>query len=311
MTPSPPPPTANRIIPRGGAQRIRVEGLPRRPLSDVYHLLMTVGWPTLLGLILLWYISLNLLFALAYLLGGDSIANARPGSFTDAFFFSVQTFATIGYGSMAPNTMYAHLLVTAEAFVGMLTAALATGLMFAKFSKPTARVLFADKAIVTKRNGVPHLMFRIANQRGNQIVEARLQAAIARWERTQEGETMRRFYDLTLVRQQNLIFALSWTAMHEINEQSPLWGCSPESLELEQAEIAVSLVGLDETMNQTVHARWSYLAREICFNHRYADIITIAADGRRVMDFREFHTTLANAPAKAEGKAVSAASAAA
>ena len=160
-----------------------------------------------------------------------------------------------------------------------------------KFSKPTARVLFANVAVVSPRNGVPHLMFRLANQRGNQIVEARLQVALARWERTLEGETMRRFYDLELVRQQNIIFALTWTAMHAIDERSPLFGATAQSLMDEGAEFAVSFVGLDETMSQTVHARWSYRPEEILWNHRYTDIISILPGGKRRIDYRLFHDT--------------------
>lgn len=294
MTQPAPPPVnqPTRLVPRQGGRTIDAIGVPRRPLSDLYHALMTVSWPAMLGLILLWYLLLNLVFALLYLLGGDCIQGAQAGSFADAFFFSVQTFATIGYGGMSPATTYAHVLVTAEAFVGMLTAALATGLLFAKFSKPTARVLFANVAVVSPRNGVPHLMFRLANQRGNQIVEARLQVALARWERTQEGETMRRFYDLELVRQQNLIFALTWTAMHTIDERSPLYGATAQSLIDEGAELAISFVGLDETMSQTVHARWSYRPEEILWNQRYVDIVSILPDGRRRIDYRVFHDTV-------------------
>ncbi|MBI5611390.1 MAG: ATP-sensitive inward rectifier potassium channel 10 [Deltaproteobacteria bacterium] len=278
-------------MPRLADRGVVAIGAPRRPLSDLYHALMTVRWPAMLGLILIWYLLLNLVFALLYVLGGDCIQGAEPGSFPDAFFFSVQTFATIGYGAMAPTTTYAHVLVTSEAFVGMLTAAVATGLIFAKFSKPTARVIFADTAIVAPRNGVPHLMFRLANQRGNQIVEARLQVALARWERTQEGETMRRFHDLELVRQQSLLFVLTWTAMHPIDDRSPLHGATAQSLIEEGAELVVSFVGLDETMNQTVHARWSYRPDEIRWNHRYADIIAVLPDGRRQIDYRVFHNT--------------------
>lgn len=281
----------SRLVPREPGRGIDAIGVPKRPLSDLYHALMTISWAAMLGLILCWYVLLNLLFALLYLLGGDCIQGAQSGAFGDAFFFSVQTFATIGYGTMAPTSTYAHILVTGEAFVGMLTAALATGLMFAKFSKPTARVLFANVAVVSPRNGVPHLMFRLANQRGNQIVEARLQVALARWERTLEGETMRRFYDLELVRQQNIIFALTWTAMHAIDERSPLFGATAQSLMDEGAEFAVSFVGLDETMSQTVHARWSYRPEEILWNHRYTDIISILPGGKRRIDYRLFHDT--------------------
>ncbi len=264
-------------------------GLPRRPMSDAYHYLLTVPWSQLMVRVVALYVSMNALFALLYMAGGDCIQNAEPGSFGDAFFFSVQTLATIGYGVMAPKTTWSHWLVTVEAFTGMLSVAMVTGLMFAKFSKPTARVEFSNVAIVAPRNGVPTLMFRMSNQRANQIVEARIQCAVALWEKTAEGETMRRFFDITMVRQQNMIFALSWTAMHTIDEASPLWGHTEESFLTTDMEIVVSLVGMDETMSQPVHARWSYVPEEVRWNHRFVDIIRTDEHGDRRIDLRYFH----------------------
>ena len=290
MTPSVPPPSARvRVIPRDRSRRTPMLGLPRRPLSDAYHFLLTVPWSRLMVLVVALYVSLNTLFALLFFAGGDCIQNAEPGSFGDCFFFSVQTLATIGYGVMAPKTSWSHWLVTIEAFVGMLSVAMVTGLMFAKFSKPTARVEFSRVAIVAPRNGVPTLMFRMANQRANQIVEARVQVAVAMSERTLEGESMRRFFDIQMVRQQNIIFALSWTAMHVIDETSPLFGHTEESLAATDMEIVASLVGMDETMSQPVHARWSYVPEEICWNHRFVDIIRPNAAGQRQIDLNYFH----------------------
>ncbi len=288
--PNLPPVRRIRIIQReAGSRRTPMLGLARRPLSDVYHFLLTVPWSQLMLFVILLYVALNTLFAFLYLAGGDCIQNAEPGSFTDCFFFSVQTLATIGYGVMAPRTLWAHWLVTIEAFIGMLTVAMVTGLMFSKFSRPTARVEFSKFAIVAPRNGVPTLMFRMSNQRANQIVEARVQVAVAMSERTLEGETMRRFFDLQMVRHQNIIFALSWTAMHVIDETSPLFGHTEESLANTDIEVVVSLVGMDETMSQTVHARWSYVPPEICWNHRFVDIIRSNEKGERYIDLRYFN----------------------
>ena len=277
-----------RVIQRDASRRVPLVGLPRRPLSDAYHFLLTLSWPRLMLSVVLLYVTLNTSFAVLYWLGGDCIQNAKPGDFGDCFFFSVQTLATIGYGVMAPKTAWSHWLVTAEAFVGMLSVAMVTGLMFSKFSRPTARVEFSNLAIIAPRNGVPTLMFRMSNQRANQIVEARIQVAVAMTETTQEGEIMRRFFDIPMVRSQNIIFALSWTAMHTIDASSPLYGHTEATLAASDMEVVVSLVGMDETMSQPVHARWSYIPEEIRWNHRFVDIIRLNDKGERTIDLRYF-----------------------
>lgn len=290
--PVPPPPRSNvRLIWRNGSRRITTIGRDRRPFTDLYHFLLTMPWPQLLLSVVSLYVTLNTIFALLYMAGAPCIQNARPNDFGDAFFFSVQTLATIGYGVMAPVTAWSHFLVTIEAFVGMLTVAMVTGLMFTKFSRPTARVAFSESAVIAPRNGVPTLQFRMSNQRANQIVEAKLQVALTRNERTEEGETMRRFHDLKLVRAQNMIFALSWTAMHEIDATSPLYGLTQESLKSAGFELVVSLVGTDETMAQPVHARWSYTTDEILWNHRFVDILLVDEKGTPYLDLRRFHRT--------------------
>ncbi len=280
-----------RIVQRTGGRDIQTIGRKKRLLGDSYHQLLTISWPRLFLLIIAVYLTLNSLFALCYLADAGSIANARPGSFADAFHFSVQTLATIGYGVMAPKSDFAHLVVTVEALAGVLMTAMATGLMFSKFSRPTARVIFSQVAVVTARDGVPTLMFRMANERANQIVEARLQVAIALTERTIEGDTMRRFFDLKLVRSRNIIFALTWTAMHEIDAHSPLFGLTQQALEADNAELIVSLTGIDETMSQTVHARYSYLPSEILWGRRFVDVLGRLASGRRFIDYTKFHDT--------------------
>ncbi|MBD1923436.1 ATP-sensitive inward rectifier potassium channel 10 [Microcoleus sp. FACHB-831] len=257
--------------------------------GDLYHLLLTLPWPGLLALIVLLYVSSNAIFALLYLAGGDCIQNARPGSFWDAFFFSVQTLATIGYGAMYPRTFYANIVVTIEALGGLLGVAMVTGLAFARFSRPTARVLFSKVAVIPPYDGVPTLMFRTANQRGNQIVEAQMRVTLVRNEVTQEGEFMRRLHDLTLVRSQTSIFEETWTVMHRIDDRSPLYGATPASLAESEAVIVVALTGLDKTVSQTIHARHSFFAQEILFNMRFVDIFSKTPDGDRCIDYTRFH----------------------
>jgi inward rectifier potassium channel len=278
-----------RTLARDGTFNTLRMGHNQRYLSDFYHFLMIASWPQFLALVACGYISTNIVFALLYYAGGDCIANARPGSFADDFFFSVQTLATIGYGAMAPATPYAHALVAIEALVGLLGVALATGLVFAKFSRPRARVLFSNVALINNRNGKPHLIFRVANVRANQIVEATLKLAVLRFETTAEGERMRRFYDLSLVRAQNPMFALTWTAMHAIDDKSPLHGLTHEEMKAERLEVLAILVGIDGTFSQTIHARHSYTAEEIIPNARFVDLIQELPDGRRGVDLGVIH----------------------
>lgn len=263
------------------------------PWSDLYHLLLTMSWLRFLGLVAGLFLINNLLFAIAYLIGGDNIANAAPGSIVDTFFFSVQTMATIGYGAMYPKTVYANILVTVEALVGLLGVAMATGLMFARFSRPTARVLLSNIAVITPYHGVPTLMFRAANKRGNQILEAKLAVTLIRDEVTPEGLTMRRLHDMNLTRNQSPFFILTWTGMHPIDEHSPLYNETPESLAVSNSEILVSLTGIDETVSQTVHARQVYPVHNIRWNHRFADIFSTSPHGQRVIDYTYFHDVIA------------------
>ena len=268
--------------------------------GDVYHELLTISWLKFFGLISLIYLVINTLFAFAYLIDCDGIENAQPGSFTDAFFFSVQTMATIGYGAMYPRTPYTHFLVTIEVFVGLLTVAMATGLLFARFSRPTARVIFSNVAVICPYNGVPTLMFRTANQRNNLIVEAQVQVSVLLPDITSEGYYFRRLHDLKLVRSQTPIFSLSWTVMHSIDKASPLWGETAKSLANSDAQIIVSLTGLDETLSQIIHARQVYLAEEVLWNMRFVDVLSKSANGDRLtaplsdrtIDYNHFHKVI-------------------
>jgi inward rectifier potassium channel len=283
------------MVRRNGQPNVVRVGLPNGHRGDWYHYLLVCSWPRLLALIGGLFLAANTVFAFAYLMGHDPIAHAQRGSFADAFFFSVQTMATIGYGLEAPQTLYANVLVVIEAMLGLLGLAVVTGLVFAKFSRPTARVLFSNVAIMTVRDGVPSLMFRMANQRGNQIVEARIHVVLALTETTIEGESIRRLHDLRMSRDQHALFALSWTAIHPVTRDSPLYGATRQSLNDVEAEIIVSLTGIDETFSQTVHARHSWLADEIIWDVRFVDILSRLPDGRRQVDYRRFHEVQATA----------------
>jgi inward rectifier potassium channel len=280
-----------RLVGRKGQFSLNVVrlGVSRLHFADLYHWLLTLSWPRFFVFIWLSYVLTNSLFALAYLAGGDCIANARPGSFKDAFYFSVQTMATIGYGSMYPRTDYANTIVCIQALFGLWGVAMVTGLAFARFSRPTARVIFSRVAVITSFNGVSTLMYRTANQRFNQILEAQQRVTLIRDEATSEGDYMRRFYDLQLIRSQSPIFALTWTVMHAIDENSPLYKLTAKDLVEQQVEIVVTLTGLDETVSQTIHARHSFVASEVLWDMRFVDIISRTPEGKRVVDYTRFH----------------------
>jgi inward rectifier potassium channel len=257
--------------------------------QEPYHLMLTLPWVGFIAIVSLLYLALNIGFAGLYLLGGDCIVNGKSGSFTDAFFFSVQTFAGIGYGVLSPKTTYSNYIVVLEAITGLFALALLTGLSFARFARPTAKVMFSKFAVVMPQNNLPTLMLRTANQRRNQILEAQVRLSLSRDEVTTDGYHLRRFYELQVVRSHNPAFSLPWTLMHPINEQSPLYGFSAESLAESQSQIIVSLSGIDETVYQNVHARHTYGANSIILNHQLVDIIHVVDERNRYVDLASFH----------------------
>ena len=273
----------------GSGREILSIGLRNTPLRDAYHSLLTTTWLQFFGIVLAAYLGANLLFATGYLAIGDGIEEARPGSFSDAFFFSVQTMATIGYGKMAPRGLAANLLVTVEALIGLLGLALVTGLVFAKFSRPTARVIFSREAVITRFDGVPSLLVRMANERGNQIAEAQAHLVLLRSERTAEGEQVRAAHDLRLRRSHSAFFAFTWLVVHPITPDSPLHGETEESLRAKDVDLVASMTGLDETLAQSVHARHAWTPDQIHWGHRFADVLVTLPDGRRAIDYRKFH----------------------
>ena len=252
--------------------------------------MLTVSWPVFVLRLAALFITVNLIFALLYLADRGGIINARPGNFADAFFFSVQTLGA-GGGDMAPQSLYANILVAVESFFGILTIALFAGIMFARFSRPLSRVLFSNIAVVTPFDGVPTLMFRAANQRGNSILDASVTVSLARQYVTQEGVEMRRFTELKLTRSNNPLFALSWTVMHPIDENSPLFGLTPSQMTEQDMEIIIMLSGMDETISDHIYARHAYWNDEIVWNRRFVDVISVAPTGHRVVDLTHFHDT--------------------
>ena len=285
-------PPSKPIIRRIKRSRNRLLELLEHPCSDLYHWLLVISWAKFLWLISLFYLLINILFAFAYVTTGDGIANAESGSLIDAFFFSVQSMSTIGYGAMYPQTIYAQILVTIEVFVGLLLVAVGTGLMFARFANVKARVLFSNVAVVCPFNGVPTLMFRVANQRDNRIIEAKIRMSLLKNEISPEGHHLRRFYDLKLLRSHSPSFRLSWQVMHPIDEDSPFYGETPISLAELDGEVVITLTGLDATLSQTIHSQHIYLAEDVLWNYRFVDIVQVRKDGSRYIEDHKFHDVI-------------------
>ena len=288
--------TQKTVVRKIGSVNFRVLGVTHFHWSDFYHWLMTISWQQLWVIIISCYFVINTLFAFLYLGSNGGIANAKPGSFIDAFSFSIQTMATIGYGAMYPTNLYTHILVAIEVFIGLIGMAMITGLMFARFSLPTARVLFSKVAVISPYNGVPTLMFRIANQRHNWIVEAQVRVTVLLNEEvTPEGHSMRRFCDLKLIRSETPMLTLTWSVMHHIDEDSPLYGWSEndfKNINNQDIQFFVTLTGLDETVSQTIHTGHVYTLDKIIWHKRFVDVMYAGTDGKRYFDYSHFHDVL-------------------
>lgn len=254
---------------------------------DVYARVLRASWYRVILLFAGCYAVANALFAALYLVAGDAIQNAAPGSFLDAFSFSVQTMATIGYGAMSPRGVVGNALVLVESFTGLVALALATGIVFAKFARPRAGILFSHRAVIGERNGVPCLMLRVANSRGSDIADAAIRVTALISEVTAEGEAMRRFHDLTLLRDKSPLLLMSWLVIHPIDQSSPLHGKS--EAEWQDIQIYANVTGIDGIYGQTVYAYHFYTAADIVRRARFADVIRQLPDGRRELDLRKFH----------------------
>jgi inward rectifier potassium channel len=232
------------------------------------------------------FLFVNLFFALAYA-GTGGIVGARSDSFADLFFFSVQTMATVGYGSMYPSTTVAHALTTVESMSGIFVIALVTGIVFSKFSVIRARVKFASTAVIAPMDGVPTLMFRLGNERTSRVIDARVRLVLTRTERTREGVMMYRMYDLALERDWAPALFRSWTAMHRVTESSPLHGQTPESIKANEVELILTLTGIDETSGQMLHAARTYTDAEVRWGARHADMLSEVPEGI-ILDVTKF-----------------------
>ena len=265
-----------RLLNRDGTFNVTREGLNPLSALSLYHWLLVISWSRLLAFLTVSYVAFNALFACAFLLCGPDALQSASGSFAAhpfyrAFFFSVDTFATIGYGNIIPVGVAANTLVTIEALVNILAIALATGVIFSRFSRPSARIVYSRNAIVAPYREKTALEFRIANGRTSQLIEVQIQVILTKLEQV-NGTSIRKFYDLDLERQRVVFFTLSWTVVHPIDPSSPIWGLTKKDLLDADAEVLILLTGTDETLSQTVHSRSSYKADEIVWGAKFANM---------------------------------------
>jgi len=275
-----------RFLNPDGSFNVRRTGLPFLASLSIYHTVLTMSWSTFLLVVLLLYFLSNVVFGLLYAMIGngalvDTSSDPTQDSFMRAFFFSVQTFATIGYGTIHPVGIVPNLLVTIESYYSLLANALITGVVFARFARPTAKFIFSKVAVIAPYRGFTGLMFRMVNGRESQLIEVEAKMMFARF-CDEDGKTVRRFDELELERRKVAFLPLSWTVVHPIDEESPLYGWTESDLRRTDAEILILISTTDETFAQVVHSRTSYKPDQIRVGYRFANIYNEIQDGERV-----------------------------
>jgi len=307
-SPRPSPTSLSRMIKSDTQMQVRPLGAPRFHTPDFYHQLLRASWPQLTFYFLATFFLFNCLFSGLFMLDQHGFTHPDPSveasRFWEFFFFSIETVATVGYGNMVPVSLYANIVVAIEISLGILFFALVTGIMFARFSRPTARILFSKVAVIGPVEGVPTLMLRAANQRHNLIFEASASVSLLGDEMV-EGSRMRRFRDLALVRDANPIFTLTWTIMHPIDEASPLHQWLDSRAAPDGFELIVVLSGVDERTGHTIHGRWAYTPSDLRWNARFVDILGKDDEGVRTVDYGRFDDVreLAEGSAQVEARA--------
>jgi inward rectifier potassium channel len=269
---------------RLGSFEFKKKGVSRFDIRDPYHLAVALTWPQFSAALLVFYLLVNVAFATFFWLVPGSVANARPYSFPDAFFFSIETLATVGYGEMYPATPYGHVIAASEIVCGLGFTAILTGLTFVRFSRPRAKFVFASNLVVATHNGKPTLMLRVGNGRANILLDAITKLNVLLSVTTAEGKLFRSAQELRLERTHLPVFPLTWTLMHVMDERSPLYGYDAAQLASVRAQVFVTLEALDPTLATLVYEIRSYAPEDICFGMRYVDVITTEADGTPVAD---------------------------
>jgi inward rectifier potassium channel len=271
-------------IMRAGTVELVKRGVARFDFRDPYHFALEMSWKQFAVAFLCAELGINIVFALLYLANPGCIANARPGVFSDAFFFSIETLATVGYGVMAPATLYGHVISAIEIVCGMVFTAIMTGLLFVRFSKPRPKILFADQAVVTTHNNGQALVVRIANGRLTLLTNAMVRLGVVLLEVSDEGRPIRRLHDLPLANANLSLFPLTWEVMHQIDENSPLAGYGAEQLKADDARLFLTIEARDHALGAAIHDLHIYTASEVLFGMHYAEAITLDEQLRPVAD---------------------------
>lgn len=261
--------------------------------SDLYHRAMTASVSALFFGTLALFLGVNLLFAMLYAMDSGGVGRVDEPHLLNLFFFAIEAFTTVGFGEMYPISTWSHLVYSVEGFTALLLTAALTGLIFARFSRPRARFLFAANPVIAKHDGKTHFMLRIANARHNYIADASAQLWLIRIEPSKEGQRFRRFHELKLGRSQNPAFILSWTLFHVIDTTSQLYGLNADDLATGDYQFIVTLRGLDATSSQELRTRKTYNHEQIRWGHRYADILSTDEAGLTTLDYSKFHETTA------------------
>jgi inward rectifier potassium channel len=281
-----------RTVLRFGDREIVTEGLHLSFWADISHRCMTASWPAFVAGAALVFVAFNAVFAGLYWIGDHPVSSVPGGAYIDYLYFSIETLSTAGYGDMHPQTDYGHFIAAIELFTGIFSMSLMTGLIFSRFSRPNARLLFADHPVISRHEGRQTLMVRFVNARHNLIGNATAKLWLLKNEVTQEGAAFRRFYELPLLQNEHPALALSWTLFHRVEKDSPLHGMDPAGLAASDSSFVVVVSGYDVVAAQTVHGRKTYGHQALRFDHRYADIIGVSEDGRIRIDYGRFHETV-------------------
>ena len=274
--------TLRRAINKDGRFNIRRRGVTWHDFHP-YLYLITVSWRAFLALLLAGFVTLNCFFAILYYATGiehlhGAEAPTAWGRFLNGFFFSTHTLTTVGYGSIYPEGVLANSIAAVEALAGLMIFAIATGLLVGRVSRPSARIGFSDRMIVAPYRGITSLQFRIVNRRMGNLMELDARVLLMTVEEV-EGRLQRKFLELKLERDHVLFFPLTWTIVHPIEPDSPLFGVTPEDLEKRQAEALIMIKGIDDTFNQAVHVRYSYRYDEIEWGAKFEPAFNIDGEG--------------------------------
>ena len=277
---------------RLGDREIITEGLQLNFWADISHRSMTASWPSFIGSAVLVFIVFNAAFAVLYWIGDQPVSNVPGGDYIDYLYFSIETLSTAGYGDMHPQTHYGHFVSAVELFTGIFSMSLMTGLIFARFSRPSARLLFANNPVIATREGKPTLMVRFANERHNVIGNATARLWVIKNVVNSDGEPLRRFSELSLEKNEHPALALTWTLFHVLDENSPLYALDADAMKEASVSLVLVVSGYDVVAAQTIHARKTYDHTDIRFGQRYADILEELDNGRVRIDYSKFHDTV-------------------